>query len=161
MATSTANFSDSVVYLFCNKRKKNEFNCNFGDIIWSWKKMINCSTCYCRYHNNISWVKYCDNIMESLGDSHLYCWWSVVREWTEELCCGCYMGCGVISGLHCIPDWNGGVWAAGVETSHGGFQQVQVSVNITALCFLFFNSSFNNGRFSYLFVFLSLFLNHW
>lgn len=105
-------------------------------------------------HNNISRVKYCDNIMESLGDSHLYCWWSVVREWTEELL---IMGCGVISGLHCIPDWNGGVWAAGVETSHGGFQQVQVSFNITALCFLFFNSSFNNGRFSCLFVFLSLF----
>ncbi len=32
-----------------------------------------------------------------------------------------------ISGLHCIPDWHGGVRAAGVEACHGGLQQVQVS----------------------------------
>lgn len=127
---------------FATKEKKWVDNCNFGYIIWIWKRMINCSTCYCRYHKNvknhnniISLVKYCDNIMEYLGDSHLYCWWSVVREWIEELL---ITACGVISGLHCIPDWNGGVWAAGVETSHGGIQQVQVRFNITALCFLFF-----------------------
>lgn len=29
-------------------------------------------------------------------------------------------------GLHCVPVWDGGVWAAGVEARHGSLQQVQV-----------------------------------
>lgn len=36
-----------------------------------------------------------------------------------------------ILGLHRVPDWYGGVRAAGVETCHGGLQQVQVSFSIS------------------------------
>lgn len=33
----------------------------------------------------------------------------------------------MISGLHCISHWHGGVWTAGMETCYGSFQQMQVS----------------------------------
>lgn len=38
-----------------------------------------------------------------------------------------------IAGLHCIPDRDGGFWTAGVETCHGGLQQVQVRLMRTWL----------------------------
>lgn len=37
--------------------------------------------------------------------------------------------CCVFPGVYCISDWDGGVWAAGVEACHGGLQQVQVSLS--------------------------------
>lgn len=36
----------------------------------------------------------------------------------------------VFLGIHCVSDWDGGVWTAGVEACHGGLQQVQVSLSI-------------------------------
>lgn len=40
----------------------------------------------------------------------------------------------LLLGLHCISDWYGGVWAAGVEACHGGLQQVQVSTKFEEGC---------------------------